>query len=87
MAFVELVATSRDARVADVGCGPGRVAAYLAANGFDVIGIDVSRPVPGSGRLDAEAAVAFVSVIDPLGGLRDVAADEGRRRRARPALP
>jgi SAM-dependent methyltransferase len=42
MAFVELVATSRGARVADVGCGPGRVAAYLAANGLDVIGIDVS---------------------------------------------
>ncbi len=42
MAFVEFVARSRGARAADVGCGPGRVAAYLAANGLDVIGIDVS---------------------------------------------
>lgn len=42
MAFAELVATSPGARVADVGCGPGRVAASLAAQGLRVIGIDVS---------------------------------------------
>jgi SAM-dependent methyltransferase len=42
VAFVELVATGGGARVADVGCGPGRVAAYLAAHGLDAIGIDVS---------------------------------------------
>ena len=28
--------------VADLGCGPGHVAAYLAARGVDVIGIDLS---------------------------------------------
>lgn len=28
--------------VADVGCGPGRVAALLAAHGLDVVGVDVS---------------------------------------------
>jgi SAM-dependent methyltransferase len=43
MAFVELVATSPGTQVADVGCGPGRVAAFLAAQGLDAIGIDVSQ--------------------------------------------
>ena len=42
MAFAELVATGGGAQVADVGCGPGRVVAYLAAYGLDVIGVDVS---------------------------------------------
>lgn len=28
--------------VADAGCGTGRVSAYLAARGLDVIGIDLS---------------------------------------------
>lgn len=28
--------------VADVGCGPGRVAAFLSARGVDVVGVDVS---------------------------------------------
>ncbi len=28
--------------VADLGCGPGHVAAYLAARGLDVIGLDLS---------------------------------------------
>ncbi len=42
MAFVEFVEAGDGARVADVGCGPGRVAAYLAAHRLDVVGIDVS---------------------------------------------
>jgi len=29
--------------VADVGCGPGRVAAWLTARGLDVVGVDVSH--------------------------------------------
>ncbi|MHB8463813.1 MAG: class I SAM-dependent DNA methyltransferase [Acidimicrobiales bacterium] len=41
-AFVELVAEGDGGRVADVGCGPGRVASYLAGHGLDVVGIDVS---------------------------------------------
>ncbi len=31
--------------VADVGCGPGRVAAFLAAQTLDAVGVDVSRPM------------------------------------------
>jgi SAM-dependent methyltransferase len=49
-AFVEFVAASRSARVADVGCGPGRVAAYLAAKGLDAIGIDVSPAMLAEAR-------------------------------------
>lgn len=41
-AFVEFVANGRQGQVADVGCGPGRVAAVLAAHGLDAIGIDPS---------------------------------------------
>jgi ubiquinone/menaquinone biosynthesis C-methylase UbiE len=38
--FVELAGDG--AVVADLGCGPGRVAAFLAATGLDVIGVDLS---------------------------------------------
>lgn len=43
-AFAEQVAASSGpgARVCDAGCGPGHVAAYLAASGLNVTGIDVS---------------------------------------------
>ena len=40
--FAELVGA--DARVGDVGCGPGHVTAHLAALGLDPVGID---PSPG----------------------------------------
>ncbi len=40
-AFVELVGPSAG-RIADVGCGPGRIAAFLAPHGLDVVGVDVS---------------------------------------------
>ena len=43
LAFVELIKRQMVARVADVGCGPGRVAAFLAARGLDVVGVDVSE--------------------------------------------
>lgn len=42
-AFVELVGRQDVKKVADVGCGPGRVAAFLARRGFDVIGMDLSE--------------------------------------------
>ena len=31
-------------RLLDLGCGEGRNAVYFAKNGFDVVGIDVSKP-------------------------------------------
>jgi ubiquinone/menaquinone biosynthesis C-methylase UbiE len=42
VAFVELIKRHTVARVADVGCGPGRVAAFMAERGLDVVGVDVS---------------------------------------------
>ena len=42
-AYVELVAALPGNTVADVGCGPGRVAAFLAAEGIATIGVDPSR--------------------------------------------
>jgi ubiquinone/menaquinone biosynthesis C-methylase UbiE len=41
-AFVEFVGLTAGV-VADVGCGPGRVAAWLTAHGLDVVGVDVSH--------------------------------------------
>ncbi|MFI9360866.1 class I SAM-dependent DNA methyltransferase [Kitasatospora sp. NPDC053057] len=41
-AFAELVRESGGGEVADLGCGPGRVTAYLNGLGLSVSGIDVS---------------------------------------------
>ena len=41
-AFAEIVGRCPGARVADVGCGPGRVAAFLAVRSVDAMGVDVS---------------------------------------------
>jgi ubiquinone/menaquinone biosynthesis C-methylase UbiE len=43
VAFVELIKRQTVVRVADVGCGPGRVAAFMAQRGLDVVGVDVSQ--------------------------------------------
>jgi ubiquinone/menaquinone biosynthesis C-methylase UbiE len=43
VAFVELIKRQSVVRVADVGCGPGRVAAFMAERGLDVVGVDVSE--------------------------------------------
>ncbi|MFE1442645.1 class I SAM-dependent methyltransferase [Streptomyces sp. NPDC058739] len=40
--FAELVRGDAHGPVADLGCGPGKVTAHLAALGMDVFGVDVS---------------------------------------------
>jgi ubiquinone/menaquinone biosynthesis C-methylase UbiE len=50
LAFVGLVKTGPVRRVADVGCGPGRVAAFLAAHGLDATGVDVSQAMVRAAR-------------------------------------
>lgn len=41
-AFIGLIKQRGLTHVADIGCGPGRVAAFMAADGLDVVGVDVS---------------------------------------------
>ncbi len=43
VAFIELIKRQTVLRVADVGCGPGRVAAFMTERGLDVVGVDVSQ--------------------------------------------
>jgi ubiquinone/menaquinone biosynthesis C-methylase UbiE len=48
--FVELVKRQSTHQVADVGCGPGRVAAFMADRGLDVVGVDISEAMLGIAR-------------------------------------
>ena len=57
-AFVELMADAPAGRVADLGCGPGRVAAFLATNGFEVLGVDVSAAMVEAAR-NAHPTIEF----------------------------
>ncbi len=57
-AFVELVKEGELGTVADVGCGPGRAAAFLAARGLEVVGVDVSPEMLASAR-NAHPAIRF----------------------------
>ncbi len=41
--LVELVSPLRPGRALDLGCGPGRNAIWLAAAGWDVLGVDASE--------------------------------------------
>ena len=40
--FADLVRADGNLRVADLGCGPGRVSDYLASLGLDTVGVDLS---------------------------------------------
>jgi SAM-dependent methyltransferase len=50
-AFAELVIADGAGLVADLGCGPGRVAAHLDALGLEVMGIDLSPAMVAEARL------------------------------------
>jgi ubiquinone/menaquinone biosynthesis C-methylase UbiE len=58
-AFVELIKGRTVGRVADVGCGPGRVAAFMAEHGLDVVGVDVSQAMLAVART-AHPHIKFV---------------------------
>lgn len=59
-AFVELTrATGHGGIVADLGCGPGRAAAFLSRQGLEVVGVDVSSELLLLGR-EAHPSVPFV---------------------------
>ncbi|MDX3642326.1 class I SAM-dependent DNA methyltransferase [Streptomyces sp. MB09-02B] len=40
--FAELVSQAGGGRVADLGCGPGRITGHLASLGLDICGVDLS---------------------------------------------
>lgn len=62
--LLDRVAAHADGPVADVGTGPGHVAAYLASHGLDVTGVDLS---PG---MVAEAGVRHPAVAFEVGDFR-----------------
>lgn len=75
-AFAEVVKAAEAGPVADVGCGPGRIAAYLAGLGVDVFGVDLSpemiavarRAHPGL-RFEVGDMAALGSADGALGGI------------------
>ncbi|MEV1143864.1 methyltransferase domain-containing protein [Micromonospora sp. NPDC049799] len=50
--FAELVRAQGNGAVADVGCGPGRLTAYLHGLGLDAFGVDLSPAMIGVARRD-----------------------------------
>ena len=57
-AFVDMASAANSGRIADIGCGPGRVAAFLARLGVDVVGFDVSTAMLDNARI-AHPAITF----------------------------
>jgi ubiquinone/menaquinone biosynthesis C-methylase UbiE len=50
VALIELIKRQAVVRVADVGCGPGRVAGFMAEHGLEVVGVDVSPAMLAAAR-------------------------------------
>jgi tellurite methyltransferase len=54
-------------RLIDLGCGEGRNAVYLAKQGFDVVGVDLSAPgLEKTRRLAAEEGVHVETVLGDI---------------------
>ncbi|MFJ7415304.1 class I SAM-dependent methyltransferase [Streptomyces sp. NPDC098077] len=75
-AFAELVTSSGLGPTADVGCGPGKVTAYLAGLGVSAFGVDLSprmielaRAAHPELRFEAGSMTALESGDDELGGI------------------
>lgn len=60
-------------RAIDLGCGTGSNAIYLAQNGFDVTGVDYSKPAIEKAQARASFAGVRVNfIVDDLTDLRNV---------------
>ncbi|MBE8472227.1 class I SAM-dependent methyltransferase [Streptomyces justiciae] len=69
--FAELVRTAGLGPVADLGCGPGRVTAYLAGLGVPAFGVDLSPKMVGLAR-QAYPDVRFIE-----GSMTELGAKDG----------
>jgi SAM-dependent methyltransferase len=58
LALTELIKRQTVVRVADVGCGPGRAAPFMAERGLDVVGVDVSQEMLAVAR-NAHPQISF----------------------------
>lgn len=70
-AFAEVVRAAGAGPVADVGCGPGRIAAYLAGLGVDVFGVDLSPEMIAVARRahpDLRFEVGNMAALGPADG-------------------
>jgi SAM-dependent methyltransferase len=70
-AFADLVTAGGNARVADLGCGPGHVTAHLAGLGLDASGVDASAAMIGLARAAhpaLEFEVASMAALDLADG-------------------
>lgn len=71
--FAELVLADGGGRVGDLGCGPGRVTAYLRGQGLDAFGVDLSPGMVEVARTaypDLHFAVGALDALDlPDGSL------------------
>ncbi|MGW2618705.1 class I SAM-dependent methyltransferase [Streptomyces sp. NPDC001500] len=74
--FAELVRTAALGPVADLGCGPGRVTAYLAGSGVAAFGVDLSPKMVALARQaypDLRFTVGSMTALetddDELGGI------------------
>lgn len=65
-AFAGYVSVGPPGRVADVGCGPGRAAAFLASRGLDVVGFDVSPAMVAAARVAHPNIVFDEGQLDAL---------------------
>lgn len=74
--LVDLVASGQvqPCRAIDVGCGAGNYAIYLASQGFDVTGVDVSSAAVALARDNArrKGVKCEFLVVDILDGMRDL---------------
>ncbi len=69
--FAELVTTAGGGRVAELGCGPGRITGHLAALGLDVHGLDLSP------RMVELARAAHPAIPFEVGSLLDLPYGDG----------
>lgn len=72
--FIDAMA-ARGARILDAGCGPGRVAGFLAGAGHDVVGVDVDPELIAAAAQDYPGPrylVADLAELDlPARGIAD----------------